>query len=331
MIFNFKNNEFPDTKFETLLWRIITEGSPFKVICPHTLEKRPFILNENTDWTKERKECHSIYMQFCHFIENNISQEELDMINTFREYTSVAQFPYVFDLSKSSTLNAVLKNNSFILNTVKGPLKFQFSTYEDENIQKDSAIFAYDDKDQRIIFFVDDPNNVTKEEVINILRNKRRLNHEFVHFIDDMNDELKKYNDIESEVDYINKNTEVKAIIQDLVMEFGRYIFKYHKDIKPEELKDTNTIEKYLNEFLSTNNRDYKNKYYTIQLFSTYLHNFSDDNLKLLSDTLEDYFKYVFNTEDDINLSESNNWKYKQLLRLWRGNEYFKVLNNKNL
>lgn len=115
------------------------------------------------------------------------------------------------------------------------------------------------------------------------------------------------------------------------ILEVCGNFYAKHRFYINEEFEDINAIEKYLKEFLSTNNRDYKNKYYTIQLFSTYLHNFSNDNLKLLRDTLEDYFKYVFNTEDDINLSESNNWTYKQLLRLWRGNEYFKVLNNKNI
>lgn len=295
---------------------IITNYLPINVFEPILDNK--FYLNEDyNDNALERKDAHVIYIQFLNTIKQYLTQEELDQINTFR----------AFHYNKAAILYAQMLNypssvpHNFSINTKYGLLNFEF-TERSKYTLDNNIILAYNDDTQTILLFVDDINNITCKDILNIFRKKRRLIHEIIHFIDDRLNVLNK-NVPNDDYEYVNSPSEYKTISQDLISEFGRYLFKHYKNIDRNKLNNKEYIFDLLNEFLSTSNKDYLKRHTEIQLFINFVSLFSDVHKKELFNKIVEYLNYIYNTDKDIDLKDSTLIK-NQLIKLYRAESYLK-------
>lgn len=295
------------------------------VLINHSITNNIFKLQLFEDYNSDaadRKDAHEIYMIFLREIKKYLNQEELDMLNAFRQYYDEARSVYRDVLNEPSILNKTLKNHGFYVSTRYGKLGFYLlpkNEFSDVNLK--AAHLAYDDEDIRIILFTSDNNyTITKEDLINVFRKKRRLVHELTHYIDDVRGDLTKEAPITKDT-YVNDKYEFRAFNQDIISEFGRFIFKNHINIDKNKLTDTNYINNLLYTFLSEKNPDYKYKKEELNLFMDFIEALNKENLFIFLKNVYEYLEYVYDTDKDINLSEGFN--KNQLINLFRAEEYF--------
>ena len=272
---------------------------------------------------KIRQIAQVMYMKFINTLISMFDKNDLNMLNWYRYDPNTADIKYTYAKFRKSSINDKLSENKQIIRASKyGKIVYEFNNRKDFP-GSETWLMAYDDFLPGIRLFVEDNDCISRNEVLNIIRNKRNFMHELTHFIDDKLKLLHKVeynqNDISA---YLNDPDEIRAITQQLTVMLGTYIKKYIKNIDLEKLSDTTYIAELLEELLSTKNKGYHKNKDEIEITTALFNNMSEDTKKQIVNYLAEYLKDIYNTGKDINLYEG---KLKaRLLRLHNPEEYLK-------
>lgn len=280
-------------------------------------------LNEDCfEDASERKEAYEIRKKLILYLKSILPQNEIDMINTYLTYPLHANILYNQYNQKESELNNILKDKKITINSkIYGDIIFKFI----KHIDTDKYIFtrfAHNDENDEIYIYIP-KDKITMSDLASLFDNNKRLVHEIVHLIDNKNNRLTSdnYNELNRKA-YFNHPNEFKAFSQDLICEFGRYIFKNNVNINKNKLNNEDYVFNILADFLEENGSEYKMKKHTIDLFVEFINSLTEQNGKVFLNMLKEYLQYICNTDKDIDLSES--FTKNQLINLFRGEKYFK-------
>lgn len=267
------------------------------------------------DLRTQRIFANKIYDSLTNFIIANMSNSERDILALYKSLGTNAFTQFTSENKKSLLSYALdMSNHIFKISTEFGPLEVEFvskTKYGNTN-----NILAYDTDEKRILSFVDNPNNITVAELIELLRKKYNFIHELTHFIDDimigLND-IEYPNTREGNIAYLNDKDEQKAFLQSMISAFGGWLFKNRDHIQEENLNDsTYVLDLFRNEFLMNKNPILDNntmslfrKVYTYQNFS----NKKDFDYQLCNCITKDHKDKTFTEETYISY-------YTRLLRL---------------
>ena len=309
-------------KFEDIVESIIKYNVPFYGLCGGKLshiKQKVYIFEDfdNVDSKQDRLEACKIIRDLINFIKNKSTENELDYLDTYIMYGDNAGYAFDVDEQRMSSISKVLNNqNQIQIDTKYGPLIFEFATRNQYNVPDDYKL-AYDDENKKIIFFVENPNKLTNEDVKNFICYIRRLPHELTHYIDDMRKIAKNNNyDLNDPIAYLNDEDEHKAICRDIIDSFGRYIIKNKNFVDYQKINNIDYIADLLYKFLNDSNNNIETKD-DLAMFRRQLGNFSDKN----KDKFFDYLQYVLkNTFKNNNLSES--FTKDELIKMFRWRKY---------
>lgn len=277
--------------------------------------------------TKERKIARNIYRSMLNEVFKNLSQNERDMIGMYKTYGSKASFLYDVDEHRLSSVYHLLDdNNSFIVDTDFGKLKFRFCERKEYNVDED-VLMGYDDELKAIVVFIEDGENITTKDVVDLFLDEGNKHlHELQHYIDDITGNMvhQTYDPSDLEA-YLNTIDELKANIQMILGTFGKFLFKNSNKINLDNLKDKNYITKIFNIFIGKmpNLNRYQNVVNkdTQSMFRREIHNLTSENKKEFYDQLYKYTSDYYGTDKDLNFDESR--KKQELIRLFRLEETF--------
>lgn len=318
----------PETTLDSIVDRLLTEGQltnlpykfPIKVYLYLTETFDPLQL------TKERKIANNIYRSILNYIYNYLPQNERDMIGMYKTYGLKASLPYDIDEHRLTSLYNILDdNNSFDINTEFGKLKIKFCERSVYNVDEDTLL-GYDDELKAIIIFVDDGQNITTLDIVNLFLDTNHIYlHELQHYVDDITgNAVKQKYDIGDPIAYLNDPDEVKANIQMILGTFGRFLFKNNKLIEFEKLKDKSYLTNLFNIFLGNSlNSKFTNVINkdTQEMFRKEIFYLNDTNKNEFYKQMYSYISDYYNTEEDIKFDESK--KKQELIRLFRLEENF--------
>lgn len=311
--------------FEDIVESILKYNVPFYGLCSGKLSRFKWKENicedfDNADSEQDRLEASKIVRNLINFIKSKSTEAELDYLDTYIMYGDNAGYAFDVDEQRTSSLSKVLNNqNQIRIDTKYGNLIFEFATRNQYNVSDDYKLAYDDDKNKKIIFFVENPKELTNEDVKNFICYIRRLPHELTHYIDDMR-KIAKNNpyDQNDPVAYLNDEDEHKAICRDIIDSFGRYIIKNKNFVNYKRINDINYVTDILYKFLN----DTKNNVETkddLAMFRRQLGNFNKKNLDRFFDYLQYVLKNTFKPED-VNLNES--FTKDQLILMFRWRKY---------
>lgn len=280
---------------------------------------------DSLELIKDRKISQEIFRSLYNTIYTNLSQNERDMIGMYKTYGFNASFPYDIDEHRLTSIYNILDDdNSFIIKTRFGDLTFKFAERDEYNTNIDTLL-GYEDQENKILIFVDDGKNITTLDIINILTNDNYL-HEFQHFIDNISNKfINNEYDKEDLIAYLNSPNEFKGNLQMILGSFGRFLFKNVNKINLLQLKDKNEVKKLLSVFLGyRQDKKFDNviNSNTQEMFRKEIFYLNEENKNEFYKQLYKYTSDYYNTNDDIDFTESINLK-KEMIRLFRLEENF--------
>lgn len=279
-------------------------------------------LNSEQD-AKIRQITQVMYMKFINTLTSMFDKDDLNMLNWYRYDPNTADIKYTHAKFIKSSINNKLPENKQIVQASKyGKIIYEFNSRKDFP-GSETWLMAYDDSLPGIRLFVEDSNCISRNEVLNIIRNKRNFIHELTHFVDDKLKQLHKAEYNQNDVSkYLNDPDEIRAITQQLTVMLGTYIKKYVKSIDLEKLNSADYVAELLEELLSTKNKGYYKNKDEIEITNALFNNMSEDTKKQIVSYLAEYLKDIYNTGKDIDLYEGR--LKARLLRLHNPEEYLK-------
>lgn len=285
-------------------------------------------LNEafnSAELMKDRRISRDIFRNLHNKIYKNLSQNERDMLGMYKTFGSNASFPYDIDEHRlSSVYNLLDDSNSFVIKTDFGDLRFKFSERDSYGVSEDTLL-GYDDEKNKVVIFVDDVENITTLDIINLLLNDNYL-HEFQHYVDKIKNQLA--NDSYDEKDYVaylNNQNEFKANLQMIIGFFGRFLYKNIRRIDLSKLKRKDEVNRLLNIFLGyMQDKTFSNVISSSaqEMFRKEIYYLNNENKAEFYKQLYAYTSDYYNTEDDLDFNESSTVK-NEAMRLFRLEECF--------
>lgn len=313
----------PELKIEDVLEKV---NNKYKLSCviPYNYPiKESFCLDEelnDLELHEYRKYADSIFKSFYNYVLNNVSQNERDMIGIYDVYTNKASFAYDIDEHRKTSLYKVMdEENKIYVDTILGKIPFEFASREKYN-QSEDTIFGYEDELQIVVIFVNDPNNISRKELIDILANRSGFDHELEHHIDKIKNTWSTDTyDMKDNIAYLNNPNEFKANLQMILTSFGRYLFKNYNKIDLNNLKTKEKVNKLFDMFLCDEVRNVVSPK-TLRLFRVAIEYLNKENKEEFYKQLYKYTADYYAKEHD--LSESS-ITLKDLISIFRLGDNF--------
>lgn len=319
-----KNNEKPQVTLESVLDRLLENRNRIAMIVCNRYPVREYLyLAEgfnSSQLAKERKISRAIYREFLNALYKNISREERDSIGMFKAYGSLAEFPYVDDLYRPSSLQI---DKPIEVKTKFGNLYFKFAERNNYGVNE-NTLLGYDDEEKAFVIFLNYKDYLTVKDIIDLFLDigYKHL-HELQHYIDDKRNVLIK-REFSDELDYLNDQSEFKADLQMIIGSFGRFLFKNNDLINIVQLKDDNYVLELFNIFVGNiSNHKYRNviNKEAQEMFNRFIENWDLENQKEFFRQVYKYTSHYYNTKKDIKFDEA--YRRKELIRLFRLEENF--------